>query len=113
MVHGAFSAHDPPRMTDVPWTLRTLRRVALTEAVSYLVLLGIGMPLKYAYGMPMTVKVTGMLHGLLFLVLTWLLIRAYFEHRWPIGRLLCVFAATFVPLVPFWLDARIRRWSVV
>jgi integral membrane protein len=111
MVCDAGVAHDPGRMTDVPWTLRALRRVSLTEAVSYLVLLGIGMPLKYAFGMPMTVKVTGMLHGVLFLVLTWLLIRAYFEHRWPIGRLLLVFAAAFLPLVPFWLDARVRRWS--
>ena len=101
----------PPAFEPVPWTLRTLRRVALTEAVSYLLLLGIAMPLKYAFDIPLLVRVIGMVHGLLFLVLAWLLIRAYFEHRWPIPRLLCVFGATFVPLVPFWLDARIRRWS--
>ena len=110
MVCEGVAAHDPRRMTDVPWNLRTLRRVALIEAVSYLLLLGIAMPLKYAFGMPMAVSVVGMVHGLLFLVLTWLLIRAHFDHRWPIWRLLLVFAAAFLPLVPFWLDARVRDW---
>lgn len=110
MVRTPVDAHDLRRMTEAPWTLRALRRVSLTEAISYLLLLGIAMPLKYAFGMPMAVKVLGMAHGLLFLVLTWLLVRAHIDHRWSLGRLLLLFAASFVPLVPFWLDARVRAW---
>ncbi len=110
MVLAPSALHDARRMTDAPWTLRTLRRVSLTEAVSYLLLLGIAMPLKYAFGMPMAVKVLGMVHGLLFLVLTWLLVRARIDHFWSLGRLFTLFAASFVPLVPFWLDDRVRGW---
>jgi hypothetical protein len=40
-----------------------LRSVALLEAISYLVLLFIAMPLKYALGMPMAVKIVGSVHG--------------------------------------------------
>ena len=36
-----------------------LRRVALIEAVSFLVLLGIAMPLKYLAGQPLAVKIFG------------------------------------------------------
>ena len=40
--------------------VRGLRRVALLEAVSFLVLLGIAMPLKYYAGMPAAVKIGAM-----------------------------------------------------
>jgi integral membrane protein len=46
-----------------------LRAVAFIEGLSYLVLLGIAMPLKYFAGMPMAVRVAGSLHGLLFVLL--------------------------------------------
>lgn len=94
----------------MPGPLRALRLTALTEAVSYVLLLGVAMPLKYAWGMPLLVSVVGMVHGLLFLLLIWLLLRAHFEFRWPFGRLGLLFAAAFVPLWPFFLDRRLRAW---
>lgn len=90
----------------LPW----LRRTSLAEAVSYLLLLGVAMPLKYGWGMPFAVTVSGMVHGVLFLVLLWLLSRAYFEKGWPVRRLLLVVAASLVPVWPFLLDRRLRRW---
>lgn len=90
--------------------LPMLRWTALTEAVSYLLLLGVAMPLKYAAGMPMWVTVVGMIHGLLFMLLVWLLLRARFEKRWPTARLWLVFAASLVPIWPFFLDRRVRLW---
>ena len=41
------------------------------EGYSYLVLLFIAMPIKYIFEMPMAVKVTGMLHGILFVAFMW------------------------------------------
>lgn len=94
-------------MTDpLPW----LRRTSIVEAISYLVLLGIAMPLKYVWGEPLAVRVFGMLHGVLFLALLWLLARAYFEKGWPLQRLLLIFAASLVPIWPFVLDRRVREW---
>ena len=40
-----------------------LRWIALIEGVSYLVLLGIAMPLKYFADLPIAVKITGWMHG--------------------------------------------------
>ncbi len=90
----------------LPW----LRRTSLVEAVSYLVLLLIAMPLKYAWGEPMAVRVFGMVHGVLFLLLVWLLVKSHFDRGWPVRRLLVVFAASLVPIWPFLLDRHMRAW---
>jgi SAM-dependent methyltransferase len=42
-----------------------VRWIAKIEGVSFLVLLGIAMPLKYAAGLPMAVKIVGWAHGVL------------------------------------------------
>jgi integral membrane protein len=83
-----------------------LRRVALLEAVSYLVLLGIAMPLKYVWKMPMAVSVVGMIHGALFVVLCWALLQVMTTARWPLKHASLVFVASLLPFVPFFLD----RW---
>ena len=88
-----------------------LRSVALAEAVSYLVLLGIAMPLKYLANMPMAVRIVGSLHGLLFVVFCFALLRAMVSAKLSFVRATTVFVASFVPFVPFWLDGNIRRWE--
>jgi len=87
-----------------------LRLIALLEAVSYLFLLGIAMPLKYVWGKPLAVHVSGTVHGVLFLVFCWALVRVVFGGRWPTPRLVAVFVASLVPLVPFLMDRRMRAW---
>lgn len=90
--------------------LPLLRRTSLVEAVSYVLLLGIAMPLKHVWGWPWGVRVLGMAHGVLFLLLIWFLLRARFEKQWPQARLWLVFGASLVPIWPFLLDRRIRGW---
>jgi integral membrane protein len=90
--------------------LRLLRVVLLIEAVSYLVLWGVAMPLKYWYDRPMAVSVVGMIHGILFLLMIWLLLRAHFEAKWSKQRMWLILAASIVPLWPFALDRRVRQW---
>ena len=46
--------------------LHSFRVIAVLEGVSFLVLLGIAMPLKYYAALPSAVRVGGSLHGLLF-----------------------------------------------
>jgi len=88
-----------------------LRQVALAEAVSYLVLLGIAMPLKYWFHQPWAVKITGMIHGILFVVFCGALLKVLLEARWPFGRAALIFAASFVPLLPFFLDRKLKGWA--
>jgi integral membrane protein len=73
-----------------------LRKVALAEGVSYLLLLGIAMPLKYLAGMPLAVLIVGSVHGGLFILFCIALARAHFAARWPLGRS----AQLFIAAVP-------------
>lgn len=90
----------------LPW----LRRTSIVEAISYLVLLLIAMPLKYGWDLPMAVRVSGMVHGVLFLLLVWLLVKAHFDRGWPRQRLVLLFTASLVPLWPFFLDRQVHAW---
>lgn len=85
-----------------------LRAVAAIEGVSYLVLLFVAMPLKYMADMPLAVRVTGSLHGALFL---WggLLAFEGIRHRgkpWSWGW--TIFGAALVPFGTFFLDPGLR-----
>jgi integral membrane protein len=91
--------------------VRWLRFIALLEGCSFVVLLGVAMPLKYWAGMPLAVKLTGWTHGGLFITLCLLLLLVMIVARWSLRRSAMVFAAALVPLGPFLLDSRMRRWE--
>ena len=91
--------------------VQTLRVAALVEGVSFLVLLGIAMPLKYAAGMPGAVKVVGWLHGVLFVAFCVFLAVAFFAARWPVGRAALVFVGALVPFGPMLLEPRMKRYA--
>jgi len=86
-----------------------LRAIGLCEGISFLVLLGIAMPLKYLAGIPAAVKVVGWVHGLLFILFMAALAEVAVTRRWGISRVLGALMASVVPFGPFVLDARLRR----
>ena len=88
-----------------------LRRLALIEGVSCLVLLFIAMPLKYFAGMPLAVMVTGWIHGVLFVLFALALLRVKLVCKWPVGRCAMVFIAALLPFGPFVLDRRMAEWE--
>jgi len=88
-----------------------LRTVILAEATSFFLLLGVAMPLKYAAGLPQAVRIAGMLHGLLFLLLCWVLLQAWLNEKLTGKRALAAFAITFIPLAPFFFDKRLKQWE--
>lgn len=89
-----------------------LRLVSLMEGVSFLVLVGIAMPLKYGANMPEAVRIAGSIHGGLFILFGAVLLRVLFGARWPASRAGLVFVAALVPFAPFWVDRRMRFWQV-
>lgn len=91
--------------------VRFLRIVGLIEGVSFLVLLGVAMPLKYLAGIPQAVKIVGWAHGALFIVFGFALLRAWISARWSIGRVALVFIAALVPFGPFLIDRRMRAYE--
>jgi integral membrane protein len=88
-----------------------LRKTALVEAVSFLVLLGIAMPLKYLAGMPMAVKVVGWVHGVLFVTFCFALLQTLLVAKWPFSRAVMIFIAALLPFGPFVVDRRMTAWE--
>lgn len=89
--------------------IRVFRMVALAEGVSFLILLGIAMPMKYFMGMPVAVRVVGSIHGVLFLVYVGLLARLHVRQRWPRRFSLYVLVASIIPFGTFLLDKHLRE----
>ena len=89
--------------------LRHLRIVAFLEGTSFLILLFVAMPLKYLAGLPLAVRIVGLIHGLLFLVFMAALYRAADDCRWPVRRSLSAFVASIVPFGTFVFDRSLRH----
>ncbi|AHF90850.1 membrane protein [Opitutaceae bacterium TAV5] len=96
-------------MNTLKTTTGRLRIAGWLEGISFLLLLGVAMPLKYLAGQPQAVRVVGMAHGILFLLYVWLAIQAALELKWTWKRTAVVLVASLLPAGPFVVDARILR----
>jgi integral membrane protein len=91
--------------------VKFLRRIALLEGISFLVLLGVAMPLKYLMGKPEAVKITGWIHGFLFMVFCVSLLQTMKLARWPFPRALGMFVVAMLPFGPFAMDRRLAEYQ--
>ena len=91
--------------------INNLRIIGNIEGVSYLILLFIAMPLKYAYDMPMAVKITGMAHGVLFVAYCMVLALCMTKFRWKLGFGVYLFIATLIPFGTFVTDRKLKLLS--
>ena len=74
-----------------------LRAVSLCEGISLLLLLFVAMPLKYAYGMPLAVRIAGSIHGALFLALLSVCFQVALDKSLTKWTLFKVLALSLVP----------------
>ena len=89
--------------------MRALRKLAIVEGISTLVLFGVAMPLKYLAGMPLAVTVVGSVHGFLFVALVLMLLLAIWKVPISPGLAAAGVAAAIVPGGPFLLERRLAR----
>lgn len=89
--------------------LSIFRFTALLEGISFLVLLGIAMPLKYYYDKPDAVKIVGMAHGVLFVLYVIFLLIVHLKHQWKISKTIIAFIASFLPFGTFIADYKLFR----
>ena len=84
------------------------RIAAIAEGISFLVLLGIAMPLKYMAKIPIAVTIAGSIHGLLFITfirLAWEVKNKYAKSGGWMGR---AFLASILPCGTFVMD---KQWK--
>ena len=83
--------------------------VGVLEGTSFLLLLGIAMPLKYIAHLPEAVKIMGWIHGLLFVLFILALVHVKLSLRWSLLRTLIAFIASLLPFGTFVLDVQLRK----
>ncbi len=88
--------------------IERLRKVGMVEAVSFLLLLGVAMPLKYLAGQPLAVKIVGWAHGVLFIAFGAALYKAWDTHDWPVSKAAKVFMMSLIPFGPFFIDKSLK-----
>ncbi len=84
--------------------LQSFRIIALLEGVSYLLIFGLTMPLKYWAGILFPNKVVGYIHGTIFLLYLVLAIVLWVEKKWGFKKLLLIILASLLPFGTFYLD---------
>lgn len=89
--------------------LGPIRLAGFAEAVSFLVLTGVAMPIKYIGHDPLPVRICGMAHGLLFTLLCVLVFRAFSDGRLKTKTAGLVLFASLLPFGPFFMERRLRR----
>lgn len=89
-------------------TFSWFRKVALAEGISFLVLLGIAMPLKYFADMPMAVTIVGSLHGILFVAFFILAREVMSDYKKGFKWLVKAGLASLLPFGTFVMD---REWK--
>jgi len=103
-----------PRMNPLASPLSRLRLVGFVEGWSFLVLLLVAMPLKYALDYPTPVKVVGSAHGALFVLYAITVSEVAARRRFggfgrSLGFVAAAAVASVVPLGTFVLDRWLRR----
>jgi integral membrane protein len=87
--------------------IRRLRFLGYAEAISWLLLLFIALPLKYIWAQPLAVRYTGWIHGILFIAYCIHLLLAANRYQWKFSKLVTGGVAAFFPFGTLWFDKRI------
>ena len=78
--------------------------LAFLEAISFLLLLGIAMPLKYVWDLPQMVQTVGMAHGVLFLLYIAGAVYMSQKLNWTIKQLAIAIFCSILPFGPFYIE---------
>ncbi len=89
--------------------IKNLLIAGYLEGISYLLLLGVAMPLKYYADMPIAVKIAGSVHGVLFIWFLLALGRTTAKLKWPLSKAFVGVLASLLPFGPFFLDRYFKK----
>ncbi len=86
--------------------IKAFKWTSTLEAISYLILLFIGVPLKYGFENPSWVEVMGPIHGLLFVAYV---IGAFIVAKklnWTTKQLVIALFCSVIPFGPFYVERK-------
>jgi len=92
-------------------SVKKFGQINTIEGYSYLLLLFVAMPMKYAFGYPMAVKIAGMLHGILFIIFCLLLVKAWQDSKWAFSENIIFFIASLIPFGTFFTKNKIKSYE--
>jgi integral membrane protein len=90
-------------------TIKWLRYSGIAEGISSLLLFFVGMPLKYFADKPEAVRITGTIHGILFVIYVVTLMQAALVLRRPLSWSVKIFVAAIIPMGPFMIEPSLKR----
>jgi integral membrane protein len=93
-------------MSNKNLAVTTFRYLSVMEALSFLLLLFIAMPLKYIWNMPEYVRVVGMAHGVLFVLYIVGSYVMYEKLNWSFKVWAIVMVCAVLPFGPFYADKK-------
>jgi integral membrane protein len=85
------------------------RVMAFIVGVGLLILVFIGVPLKYAAGVPQVEQVVGPLHGFLYIVYLFTAVDLARRARFTLWQMAAMVGAGFIPFLAFVVEARVAR----
>ena len=90
-------------------TFNRFRIIAISEGISFILLLGVAMPLKYFAGIPIAVTIVGSIHGVLFIAFMVLALAVKINLKKNIKWYAGCFLAAILPFGTFVLDQQLKR----
>jgi len=84
--------------------LKIFRSVAILEGISYLLLFGLTMPLKYWADIGEPNKIVGYAHGILFIAYVVIGFLFWYDRKWGIKKLTILMVASLLPFATFYVD---------
>jgi len=86
-----------------------LRKAGIAEGISFLILMGIAMPLKYFFQQPMAVTIVGWIHGVLFILFLSLAWEFKTDRDKNLKWFATAFAAALLPAGTFFFDRKLKQ----
>jgi len=89
--------------------LTAFRLIAFFEGISYVLLIFVGVPLKYINGDATIVKTLGMPHGFLFMAYISFAIVMHLDHSWFKKHFILISLASIIPFGTFIVEHKLRK----
>ncbi|WP_203226584.1 DUF3817 domain-containing protein [Psychrobacter sp. P2G3] len=89
--------------------LKNLTIAGYLEGPSFLLLLGIAMPLKYMFDIPEAVRYIGIAYGALFIAYILMLLFAASKIKMPLWAMPAGMLGSFLPFGPFIFDHLLKK----